>query len=117
MSIPLCFFAKDNSLKVPATNRLAALLVLPLMLALVSFSGRGSRKPITIEHFFDNFKRVVATADKDGYTPYWLGREFTAGGFTFHGPYVSDLPGAKVEGGGVDMDYSADTPRGGDSLA
>jgi hypothetical protein len=41
----------------------------------------------------------VATAPQDGYTPYWLGRGFVAGGLTFTGPYTADFA-EEVEGGG-----------------
>ena len=39
-----------------------------------------------------------------GLPVYWLGREFTAGGLTFQGPYGGEF-GGEVEGGGIDMDY------------
>jgi hypothetical protein len=56
---------------------------------------------------FDNFKTVVPTAPGDGYTPYWLGREFEAGGQQFRGPYTSAIE-LKVPGGGVSTDYDAE---------
>jgi hypothetical protein len=54
----------------------------------------------------DNFKTVVATAPRDGYTPYWLGQEFEAGGQQFRGPFTSVI-GHEVPGGGVSTDYDA----------
>jgi|CXWL01.1.fsa_nt_gi hypothetical protein len=50
------------------------------------------------ERGFSNFQTAVASADADGYTPYWLGREFEAGGMTFKGSHVSDY-GGEIEGG------------------
>ncbi len=67
------------------------------------------------EHYYDNFKTAVANADQQGYTPYWLGREFVAGGLTYKGPDVADF-GDEVDGGGVSMGYSARLARGGVSL-
>jgi hypothetical protein len=59
---------------------------------------------------FQRFKDTVAPADEDGYTPYWLGRSFSAGGLAFDGPYVAE--GATVRGGGVEASYRAVTADG-----
>jgi hypothetical protein len=40
---------------------------------------------------YKNFLTAVGRAPGEGYTPYWLGRSFSAGGLTFAGPSVSDL--------------------------
>ncbi len=77
---------------------------------------RRAPEPPSRESVFNNFKTVVASADRDGYTPYWLGREFTAGGLVFQGPVTSDLPG-QVAGGGVRMEYNADLALRGSSGA
>ena len=50
------------------------------------------------------FLRDVAKVEAMGLPVYWLGREFTAGGLTFQGPYGGEF-GGEVEGGGIDMDY------------
>jgi hypothetical protein len=55
---------------------------------------------------YANFQTAVAHAPQDGYTPYWLGRSFQAGGLTFVGPITGD-PGYEVDGGGISMDYAA----------
>jgi hypothetical protein len=60
-----------------------------------------------------NFQTAVAHAPQDGYTVYWLGREFQAGGLTFTGPDVADF-GTEVSGGGLEMSYN--TSRGGLNL-
>lgn len=81
--------------------------VLVVAIALARCSGGGAPEAPSRESVFSDFKTVVASADRDGYTPYWLGREFTAGGLVFQGPITSDLPG-QVAGGGVRMEYNAD---------
>jgi hypothetical protein len=60
---------------------------------------------------YRNFQTAVASASKDGYTPYWLGRGFTAGGLSFTGPRTPDF-GAEVEGGGANFTYNADVLDG-----
>jgi hypothetical protein len=50
------------------------------------------------EHYFDNFKTVVANAPNEGWTAYWLGKSFQAGGLEFNGPYVADF-GDELTGG------------------
>lgn len=57
---------------------------------------------------YDNFRTVVATAPGDGYTPYWLGRQFEAGGQQFRGPFTSVI-GHEVPGYGVSTDYDSIT--------
>jgi hypothetical protein len=96
-----------------------SLLAMALALALASCTGGKSpaQTPETAdEHFFNNFKTAAASAGKDGYTPYWLGREFTAGGFVYSGPYLGDLPGERFDRGGMSVTYSPDSQRGGGSL-
>jgi hypothetical protein len=66
------------------------------------------------QHDYSNFQRAVAKAPQQGYTPYWLGRSFEAGGLTFNGPFVADF-GDEVSGGGLSASYDADLtsiPRG-----
>lgn len=93
-------------------SALALALLLLATLVLVSCSAGGSPRPITEEHFFENFQTAVGSADKNGYTLYWLGRGFSAAGLEFQGPHVSDLPGDTVEGGGVHVTYGAYTTDG-----
>jgi hypothetical protein len=64
---------------------------------------------------FRTFQTRVASSDADGYTPYWLGRTFVAGGLVFEGPYVP-RQGDEVQGGGVEFTYQAAT-QGGKGLA
>jgi len=65
---------------------------------------------------YKSFLTAVAKAPDDGYSVYWLGREFQAGGLTFKGPEVGDF-GDEVVGGGVGFDYEARLPdKGGVSL-
>jgi hypothetical protein len=56
---------------------------------------------------YDRFVAAAASAPSDGYAPYWLGREFRAGGLTFRGPGVGGI-GDDVEGGGLEANYSAE---------
>lgn len=62
---------------------------------------------------YKNFQTAVARAPQAGYTVYWLGREFQAGGLTFKGPEVSGTEAEGLEGGGVATSYGADLPQGG----
>lgn len=55
--------------------------------------------------YYKNFLAVATQAPSQGYTMYWLGRSFTAGGLTFKGPAVPDF-GAGQEGG-VEFSYNA----------
>jgi len=63
-----------------------------------------------------NFQTAVARAPQDGYTVYWLGNEFQAGGHTFTGPSVPDPSIAEVQGGGVVIDYDTHFAGGGAGL-
>jgi hypothetical protein len=65
---------------------------------------------------YRNFQTAVASASKDGYAPYWLGRGFTVGGLSFTGPSTADF-GGEVEGGGANFSYDADVLDGGGSVS
>ena len=65
-------------------------------------SGRGDQS-------YQNFLKAAKQAPSDGYTMYWLGRQFDAGGVTFAGPSVDDF-GQEVDGGGILMSYTAQGP-------
>jgi hypothetical protein len=58
---------------------------------------------------YDNFLTAATAAPADGYTIWWLGREFTAGGATFTGPAVADI-GGRLDAGGVSMSYYPQAP-------
>ena len=93
-------------MKFPLSRRACISFAVPLLLAPACLGNSG--KPVTEDHFFDNFKTVVATADKDGYTPYWLGRGFQAGGLEFRGPFAGDIGfSTGITGGGAQFDYYA----------
>ena len=79
-----------------------------LAMFLLASSACDSSVP-SDEHYFDNFKTVVAKGPSEGWTPYWLGRSFEAAGVSFTGPSVADF-GDEVDGGGVIMSYRADRP-------
>ena len=68
-----------------------------------SITGRSERDP---DQDFQNFVALAERAQEEGFTAYWLGRSFDAGGLTFEGPSVADF-GADVTGGGIDMSYDA----------
>ena len=55
---------------------------------------------------FRNFKTAAARAPSQGWTPYWLGRNVSAGGLTFSGPNVGDI-GSELTGGGEIVTYDA----------
>lgn len=75
-----------------------------LLAALLSACfGGASRSP---DQDYKNFLTAASRASSDGYTMYWLGRSFSAGGLTFEGPGVPDFGGEEA-GGGVAMSYSA----------
>jgi hypothetical protein len=57
------------------------------------------------------FRRDTATAEAGGVHVYWLGREFTADGLVFRGPYGAEF-GAEVEGG-IQLTYLAPLEGGG----
>ena len=56
------------------------------------------------ESGFKNYKDVIASSEKDGYTPYWLGREFTAGDLLFTGPHIAERD--EIVGGGARSTYA-----------
>jgi hypothetical protein len=56
------------------------------------------------EVFFGYFLRDVKPMQDMGLSVYWLGREFTAAGQIFKGPYGAGF-GGEVTGGGVRMSY------------
>jgi hypothetical protein len=51
------------------------------------------------------FVERAEAAESEGWTPYWLGTSFDAGGFVFAGPNVPDF--AVVDDGGVSYQYVA----------
>jgi hypothetical protein len=57
------------------------------------------------DHEFHNYQTAVAQAPKQGWTAYWLGRSFEAGGMTFKGPSVPDF--GQVGDGTVTMSYDS----------
>jgi hypothetical protein len=61
-----------------------------------SITGTSGRAP---DQDFQNFVALAERAQEEGFTAYWLGRSFDAGGLTFEGPSVADF-GADVTGGG-----------------
>jgi hypothetical protein len=75
----------------------------------------GRMEPqIVIEHersTFENYKDAAARAEEEGYTPYWLGRTFEAGGLTFYGPFAPPRD-AFTRGGSVSATYVANTAAG-----
>jgi hypothetical protein len=83
---------------------------LSLLLAAACGGGGPRTDPQEDHPGFANFRETVASAEEDGYTPYWLGRGFPAGGLSFEGPYVAE--GDEVTGGGVESSYEAVTPDG-----
>lgn len=86
-------------------STIRGLLPFNLLIAAATAFGCESLTP-------DNFATAVARSDEDGYTVYWLGEQFEAGGLTFKGPEVSNF-GLDVPGGGVEADYVADVAGGG----
>jgi hypothetical protein len=56
------------------------------------------------ERFFGFFQRDAKVMQDMGLPVYWLGREFTAGGLTYRGPYAPEF-GGDVEGGWLWMGY------------
>ncbi len=87
------------------------LAVVGLVAVVIACSGESADTAPTMsgsfdEHFFNNFKKAVEDAKADGYTPYWLGKRFEAGGLTFEGPYVDDFFDG-LSGGGVSFAYAA----------
>jgi hypothetical protein len=64
------------------------------------------------ERFFEFFQRDAKIMQDMGLPVYWLGREFTAGGVTYLGPYAPEF-GGDVESGYLFMGYK---PSGGTSL-
>jgi hypothetical protein len=56
--------------------------------------------------FYGFFLRDVKTMEELGLPVYWLGREFTAGGLAFQGPYGAEF-GGEVEGGGIFLHYTS----------
>lgn len=91
-------------MKFPPIRLSTALCVTSLLgIFLVSCFGSASWTPAEGYH---SFQTAVARAPKDGYTVYWLGRSFTAGGLTFTGPEVSGTEAGGLPGGGVDFSYN-----------
>jgi hypothetical protein len=70
--------------------------------------------PRTEQDDYENFVEAVANAEEVGYTPYWLGRDFSYNGVTFFGPSMPDF-GAEIQGG-VDYSYYAELDNGGGRL-
>jgi hypothetical protein len=84
----------------------AAACVVVLVLAVV-----GAACAVSLpgpDHEFHNYQTAVAQAPKQGWTAYWLGRSFQAGGMTFKGPAVADF-GDEIPQGGIAASYNAGT--------
>ena len=62
---------------------------------------------------YDQFVTRVASAQRDGYTAYWLGRSFPAANVTFTGPTAGSSSASDVRGGGLDMTYAAEVVKNG----
>jgi len=94
---------------VRALFSLSSVLILVTAAACGQMPGRAERDT---DQYFQNFVKLAERANEEGFTAYWLGRSFEAGGLTFEGPGVADF-GADVTGGGIDMSYAARVQGGG----
>lgn len=88
-------------------RRLTLSLLAVLLVAAVASAGCGTASSGGDGHY--NFQTAVA-ADRN-YDIYWLGRSFNAGRLVFTGPQADDF--SKLDGGGLDVSYSASTSNGG----
>lgn len=97
----------------------ADVALLPIVLlatASVAFSACVGGRAADQE--FRNFKTVAARAPSQGWTAYWLGRDFTVEATTFTGPSVGDFD-SQLTGGGATVTYDAlpgETQPGGGTL-
>jgi len=93
-----------------ARNRPNLLRAFSLVLALLWVAlVLGACEPqVDPEAGYKSFLTAVAKAPDDGYSVYWLGREFQAGGLTFKGPSADDSRiSAFSGGGGVEFGYGS----------
>jgi hypothetical protein len=91
-------FRRLTSLKL-----LVFIMALAAMITTISCLNLGESED---ERFYGFFLRDMKTMEEMGLPVYWLGREFTAGGLTFHGPYAPEF-GGEVEGGGTFFHYKS----------
>ena len=92
--------------------RSSTTLALCALLAAACGPFRAESIRVDDEHYYENFVDLAEQADELGFTPYWLGRSFEAGGLIFEGPSVADF-GADVTGGGISASYAARIQGGG----
>jgi hypothetical protein len=83
-------------------------LVVPIaalaaMLAVISCADLDGNDDVD-ERFYGFFQRDAKVMQDMGLPVYWLGREFTAGGLTYRGPYAPEF-GGDVEDGRLWMGY------------
>ena len=76
------------------------------MLTAISCLSLGESDESADKRFYGYFLEDQKAMEDMGLPVYWLGRGFTAGGLTFHGPYGAEF-GGEVEGGGVFMGYTS----------
>ena len=96
----------------PNLRRLPALPLAACLAALVaSACAATSRDP---DQDYKTFQTAATQAPREGYTPYWLGREFDAGSYTFSGPSVADF--GDVSNGSLTLTYNARDTNGGFGL-
>lgn len=56
------------------------------------------------DHYYQNFETAGAKAPSQGYTMYWLGKQFTVGDTTYSGPTYPGF-GGDIDGGGATIAY------------
>jgi hypothetical protein len=75
------------------------MMALSLVAIAASCISLGESHEDADKRFYGYFLEDQRAMEGKGFPVYWLGRAFTAGGMTFHGPYGAEF-GGEVEGGG-----------------
>ena len=76
---------------------LASVATLAVVVYAVSYGSPGNDDDVD-QRFYGYFLRDAKAMEEMGLPVYWLGRQFTAGGLIFQGPYAAEF-GGEVEGG------------------
>ena len=82
-------------------RRLPSLILLVMLVALTATSTATSCLNLgesDDERFFGFFQRDAKIMQEMGLPVYWLGREFTAGGLAYRGPYALEFGGDAEDG-------------------
>jgi hypothetical protein len=103
---------KNARRRLPAALAIALALTLAACTSAPAVPSGPTADALIDQQSYAAFQTAVAAVPDRRFEVYWLGREFTAAGIEFHGPYFVPLAGVNTETQ-LSAEYTARGPNGG----